>query len=174
MSNKSYFERLQDGEVLPSFREDLKVDANMKPEEKQRRLDARTDILANILAAYPTTDTKKLAEEYGLKPSYISAVARQHGIRKVNPRSTASNAVEKLDLKGHIVASYESINKAAIAEGVNYHSIERRCKGIDKTPLNGFRYRFNASTKKRRRSNRLSFLEDDPFDLSGWEENELY
>ena len=87
MSNKSYFERLQDGEVLPSFREDLKVDANMKPEEKQRRLDARTDILANILAAYPTTDTKKLAEEYGLKPSYISAVARQHGIRKVNPHS---------------------------------------------------------------------------------------
>jgi hypothetical protein len=151
MSRKGYFERLKDGEVLPAFREDLKVNASLKPEEKQRRIDARTDILATILAAYPSTPTKRLAKEFNVSVEYINAIARNHGVTKSGlfRGHTAANKVEKVDADGNIVAVYESVNKAAQAEGVQYSTIRRRVEGRDKTPLNGFTYRLSRDVAKK-------------------------
>lgn len=173
--SEDYFNRRKRGEVLPTFRKELQINDSLKPEEKQRRLDIRTDILATILAAYPTTSTKKLAEEYGLKPSTINQLAAEHGIMKGGrtPFDTTSKAVEKLDDKGNVVATYESTNKAAIAEGLNYHSLKRRLQGKDDGILNGFHWRYKGGAKKTTRKRR-SIFDDDPFDLSGWDENELY
>jgi hypothetical protein len=171
---KDYFKR-KSVNALPTFRKELQVDDSMNQEEKQRRLDIRTDMLANILAAYPTTSAKKLAEEYGLTPCAIHNLASEHGVTKAGRKShsTDGQAVEKLDDKGNVVATYESTNKAAIAEGVNYHSLQRRLQGKEGGYLNGFRWRYKGGIKKTTRK-RPSIFDDDPFDLSGWDENELY
>ena len=97
--SKTYFDRLSNGEVLPAFHDDLRVNAYMKPEEKQRRLDKRTDIMATILAAYPTTSTSKLAKEFGVSVEYIRQLAQSHGVAKIG-RSSGSkegHQVEKVD-----------------------------------------------------------------------------
>lgn len=145
--SKTYFDRLSNGEVLPAFHDDLRVNAYMKPEEKQRRLDKRTDIMATILAAYPTTSTTKLAKEFGVSVEYIRQLAQSHGVAKIG-RSSGSkegHQVEKVDAEGKVVAVYESVNKAAQAAGVPYNTIRRRVEGKNTEPLDGFFYR----TKKR-------------------------
>ena len=149
-SSKEYFKRLRSGEVLPAFRDDLRVNQYMKDEERQKRLDIRADILANILAAYPTTPTAKLAKEYGLTNEYISQLAMQHGVHKVGYKGnrTAANKVEKVDSEGKVVAVYDSANKAAKAEGVPYSSIRCRIEGRVTTPLNGFTFRIKKQFSK--------------------------
>ena len=112
---KRNYDRLNNGGYLPSFREDLKIKPGMDLKERQRRIDARTDMMATILAAYPTTSTKQLAKEY-------------------------------------------------------YHTLLRRIDtGVE---VHGFKFRFKKSIRPKRKIN--SILDDDPFDLSGWSEEELY
>ena len=147
-SSKEYFKRLRSGEVLPSFRDDLRVNQYMKDEERQKRLDIRTDILANILAAYPITPTDKLAKEYGLTKGYISQLAMQHGVHKVGSLKRTPHEVEKVDSEGKVVAVYESVNKAAKAEGVKYEPIRSRVEGRVTTPLNGYYFRTKVKTRQ--------------------------
>ena len=147
MSSNKYFERLKAGEVLPSFRKELRVNQYMKEEEKQRRLDARTDIMATILAAYPTTPTKKLAEEFGVTEAYISAIAMQNGVTKAGRRGrTCACKIEKVTSEGQVVKEYDSVNQAAKAEGVKYSSLRCRIDGRCNSPLDGFTYRLKKKS----------------------------
>lgn len=158
---KDYFDKLRDGEVLPAFRSDLRTNAYMKQEEKQRRLDVRTDILATILAAYPTTSTKQLAKEYGLKPSFVSQLAENHGVHKVGYKGhrAAKNKIEKVDSEGDVVAVYDSTSQAAKAERVPYSSIRCRIEGRVKTTLNGFTYRLKKQLLKPQSHNEVDSLD---------------
>ncbi len=161
--SKTYFDRLSNGEVLPAFRDDLRVNQYMKQEEKQRRLDARTDIMATILAAYPTTPTKKLAKEFNVSEAFICQLARQHGITKANgtrTHSTSANQVEKVDNNGKVVTVYESVNKAAKAAGVPYNAIRRRVEGKNSEPLDGFMYRMKKSPVRKRSHMDVDLLTD--------------
>jgi hypothetical protein len=172
---KSYLDRLE--ESLPRFRDDLRLDNNLSKEEYQRRIDERTDIMSKILAAYPNTNTKKLAAEYGVSVKYIEQIAVSHGVRKSRRDAGVTHAmkVEKVDGQGRVVATYDSVNKAAAAEGVNYHAIIRRANGTTAGPLNGYYWRTKAARPRKRRNSFLdTVLQDDPFDLTGWTDEELY
>lgn len=57
--------------LLPIFEDSLEINNQLPPDEKQRRIDKRTDILATILALYPFTPRKELAREFKLTVHYI-------------------------------------------------------------------------------------------------------
>jgi hypothetical protein len=162
-SSRNYFARLKKGEVLPAFHADLRIKNNEKQEERQRKLDIRTDIMATILAAYPTTPTKKLAEEFNVSEGVINAIAQQHGITKAGRRGrTCATKVEKVDSEGKVVVTYDSVNKAAQAEGVKYSSIRCRIDGRCSTPLNGFTYRLKKSLSQKPKTHYdLDLLQED-------------
>lgn len=164
-TNEEYYERLRRGEVLPTFHKELRVDDYMKPEEKQKRIDERTDILANILAAYPTTPTSQLAKEYGLSVDFIYQLATNHGVRKAgnSEQRTAPRKVEKVDSTGKVVATYRSANEACKAEGIKYSLLRRRLDGSVTSPIDGFTYRLGEQ-KPAAKAKRFDFNFDVDFD----------
>ena len=168
--SKRNLDRLNNGEILPSFHKDeLRINPNLDLKERQRRIDQRTDMMATVLAAYPTTPTKKLAKEYNVTESYIMSLASQYGITKAGRNKRETKPVVKVDASGKVVASYASTNKAAIAEGINYHSLLRSIEAGKE--INGFKFRFKKSARPKRKFN---IFDDDPFDLSGLSDEELY
>lgn len=121
--------------LLPLFRKGLEVNDQLSQEERQRRIDKRTEILATILAAYPTTPRAQLASELGLNVSYITSVVRHYGVRK-NKRVLVQKIVD-----GKRAATYPNLNAAAKAEGVRWHYLKDRIDA-DK-PVNGATFKFS-------------------------------
>ncbi len=149
---------------LPNFHKEWSV-RNVKDRKvREVLLDKRTHVLAICMAAYPTTSTKKLAEEFGINPQLIKSLARLYGIRKT-PEARAetnrdnaqghpahnSRQVEKRDLDGNVIAIYASVTMAARLNGRSKEVIRRYINGKIRRPMNGmyvFRFHKTKANKK--------------------------
>lgn len=115
--------------LLPIFEDSLEINNQLPPDEKQRRIDKRTDILATILALYPFTPRKELAREFKLTVHYIQQLANRYGLQKM-PR----HIVQKI-VGGQVQTTYPSLNAAAKAEGIKWKFLKSK---IDANkPVNG-------------------------------------
>ena len=135
----------------------------MTTEERQKLIDARTEKMASILAAFPTTPTAELAKRYNVSASYIRMLAHQHGVYK--DHDTRSKEIEKVDGNGKVVAVYSSANKCSKAERVSYNEIRRRVEGKTNKPLKGYYFRVRKKTSRRMDDFDLDFsnIEDDDY-----------
>ncbi len=73
---------------LPNFHKEWSVRYVKDRKVREVLLDKRTHVLATCMAAYPTTSTKKLAEEFGISPHIIKSLASLYGIKK-DPKARA-------------------------------------------------------------------------------------
>lgn len=146
---------------LPVFREELRINPHYDERTKEHLRDERTHILASVMALYPFTPTKDIANEFGIKASIVHALAGMYGIKKLpslrsstnkeNARNSKggwfrelSKPVEKVAKNGRVVAEYCSAHEAARQENVACFHIVSRCNGRIKCPLNGYRYRYKS------------------------------
>ena len=149
---------------LPNFHKEWSVRYVKDRKVREVLLDKRTHVLATCMAAYPTTSTKKLAEEFGISPHIIKSLASLYGIKK-DPKARAEinrdNAqghpahncrqVEKRDLDGNVIAIYASVTMAARLNGVSHEAIRRYINGKIRRPMNGmyvFRFHKTNDNKK--------------------------
>lgn len=143
---------------LPMFREEYRTSRYDDESVKQILRDKRTHILATCMAAYPTTPTNQLAEEFGINPKTINALAKMYGIKKsagtrskINSDNGKKSAgkmqhnrktVEKVARNGRVVRVFNGLMEAAKDARTSGTAIGRRCRGIILKPLNGYRYRY--------------------------------
>ena len=149
---------------LPNFHKEWSTRYVKDRKVREVLLDKRTHVLATCMAAYPTTSTKKLAEEFGISPHIIKSLASLYGIKK-DPKARAEinrdNAqghpahncrqVEKRDLDGNVIAIYASVTMAARLNGVSNEAIRRYINGKIRRPMNGmyiFRFHNKANDKR--------------------------
>lgn len=149
---------------LPNFHNEWSTRYVTDRKVREVLLDKRTHVLATCMAAYPTTSTKKLAEEFGISPQLIKSLARLYGIRKT-PEARAeinrdnaqrhpahnSKQVEKRDLDGNVIAIYASVAMAARLNGRSKEAIRRYINGKIRRPMNGmyvFRFHKTKLNKK--------------------------
>ena len=149
---------------LPNFHKEWSTRYVKDRKVREVLLDKRTHVLATCMAAYPTTSTKKLAEEFGISPQLIRSLAMLYGIKKT-PQARAEinrdNAqghpahncrqVEKRDLDGNVIAIYASVTMAARLNGVSHEAIRRYINGKIRRPMNGmyvFRFHKTNDNKK--------------------------
>ena len=149
---------------LPNFHKEWSVRYVKDRKVREVLLDKRTHVLATCMASYPTTSTKKLAEEFGISPHIIKSLASLYGIKK-DPKARAEinrdNAqghpahncrqVEKRDLDGNVIAIYASVTMAARLNGVSHEAIRRYINGKIRRPMNGmyvFRFHKTNDNKK--------------------------
>lgn len=149
---------------LPVFHKEWSTRYVKDRKVREVLLDKRTHVLATCMAAYPTTSTKKLAEEFGISPHLIRSLAMLYGIKK-DPKARAeinrdnaqghpahnSRQVEKLDLDGNVIAIYASVTMAARLNGVSHEAIRRYINGKIRRPMNGmyvFRFHRTNNNKK--------------------------
>lgn len=115
--------------LLPIFEDSLEINNQLPPEEKQRRIDKRTDILATILALYPTTPRKDLAREFKLTVHYIQQLANRYGLHKM-PRHIVQKIVD-----GQVQTTYPSLSAASKAEGIKWKYLKSKIDANE--PING-------------------------------------
>lgn len=115
--------------LLPIFEDSLEINSQLPPEEKQRRIDKRTDILATILALYPTTPRKDLAREFKLTVHYIQQLANRYGLHKM-PRHIVQKIVD-----GQVQTTYPSLSAASKAEGIKWKYLKSKIDANE--PING-------------------------------------
>lgn len=149
---------------LPNFHKEWSTRYVKDRKVREVLLDKRTHVLATCMAAYPTTSTKKLAEEFGISPHIIKSLASLYGIKK-DPKARAeinrdnaqghpahnSRQVEKQDLDGNVIAIYASVTMAARLNGVSNEAIRRYINGKIRRPMNGmyiFRFHNKANDKR--------------------------
>lgn len=109
---------------LPAFKNEWMKRGHMKGAVLQDILDARTHVLATILALYPFTPTNDIAQEFGLTPKMVSQIAAKNGVRKTAElRSTINaqngthpslnkNKVSMVDDNGEVVTEFSSLTEA--------------------------------------------------------------
>ena len=162
-----YFERLSSGEILPMFKRELRLTNNLKPEERQRRIDVRTEMLATLLAAYPTTPNEKLAKEFGISVNYVVSIAQAYGVHKSNRLCRNRHGVLKIRPEDNaIVAVYDSVSKAAEDFGTCYNTLRRRVEGFDGGMLGGFIWKYRDVKRKEEEPS----YDDEPVELLDWED----
>ena len=115
--------------LLPIFEDSLEINNQLPPEEKQRRIDKRTDILATILALYPTTPRKDLAREFKLTVHYIQQLANRFGLHKM-PRHIVQKIVDS-----QVQTTYPSLSAASKAEGIKWKYLKSKIDANE--PING-------------------------------------
>lgn len=115
--------------LLPIFDDSLEINNQLPPEEKQRRIDKRTDILATILALYPFTSRKDLARELKLSVGFIQSIAQRFGLHKM-PRHIVQKIVD-----GQVQTTYPSLSAAAKAEGLKWKYLKSKIEANE--PING-------------------------------------
>ena len=115
--------------LLPIFEDSLEINNQLPPKEKQRRIDKRTDILATILALYPTTPRKDLAREFKLTVHYIQQLANRYGLHKM-PRHIVQKIVD-----GQVQTTYPSLSAASKAEGIKWKYLKSKIDANE--PING-------------------------------------
>lgn len=152
---------------LPTFRREWRINSHDDDSVKEVLRDKRTHVLATCMAAYPTTPSKQLAEEFGIDRQLIDQLAKMYGITKSketrseinrqnamkckNPFGGRSNygankrEVEKVTKRGKVVATYESIKAAAAANKTAVSNIGKRCRGVIHSPLKGYNYRYKKN-----------------------------
>lgn len=136
--------------------------------------DEHIDILATLLCLYPYTPTADLELEFGIPQNKIRFVAdvlgaikskearqeavdylqRQH--RELIQRrggdqgnNAQSKKVEKVARNGRLVATYDSINEAAEANGCDHHTISSRCSGKTTSyTKDGYKYRYKKQEER--------------------------
>lgn len=163
-----YFERLSSGEILPMFKRELRLTNNLKPEERQRRIDVRTEMLATLLAAYPTTPNDKLAKEFGISVNYVISIAQAYGVHKSNRLNRNRHGVLKIrPVDNAVVAVYDSVSKAAEDFGTCYNTLRRRVEGFDGGMLGGFIWKYRDDAKK---NDEEPSYDDEPVELLDWED----
>ena len=151
---------------LPNFHKEWSIRYVKDRKVREVLLDKRTHVLATCMAAYPTTSTKKLAEEFGISPHIIKSLASLYGIKKT-PQARAetnrdnaqghpahnSRQVEKLDLNGNVIAIYASVTMAARLNGVSNEAIRRYINGKIRRPMQGlYIFRFHKTTNGNKES----------------------
>ena len=144
---------------LPNFHKEWSTRYEKDRKVREVLLDKRTHVLATCMAAYPTTSTKKLAEEFGISPHIIKSLASLYGIKK-SPKARAeinrdnaqghpahnSRQVEKRDLDGNVIAIYASVTMAARLNGVSNEAIRRYINGKIRRPMQGlYVFRFHET-----------------------------
>ena len=144
------------GMPLPMFKKKWSLHGVKDRKKRKELIEKRTHLLATILAAFPTSSTKKLAKQLGVSPDIIRELAKMFGLKKTegylseayrNNDNAPRREVQKVSPEGKVMKEYKKIKDAAADNGSTYYIIKDRCmKG---TLLNGFYYRF----KKKRRKN---------------------
>lgn len=152
---------------LPNFHKEWSTRYVKDRKVREVLLDKRTHVLATCMAAYPTTSTKKLAEEFGISPHIIKSLASLYGIKK-DPKARAeinrdnaqghpahnSRQVEKQDLDGNVIAIYASVTMAARLNGVSHEAIRRYINGKIRRPMQGlYVFRFHKTNDNKKNIN---------------------
>ena len=144
------------GMPLPMFKREWSLHGIKDRKKRKELIEKRMHLLATILAAFPTSSTKKLAKQLGVSPDIIRELAKMFGLKKTegylseayrNNDNAPRREVQKVSPDGKVVKEYRKIKDAAADNGGSYHIIKDRC--LKGTMFNGYYYRF----KKKRRKN---------------------
>ena len=144
------------GLPLPMFKREWSLHGVKDRKKRKEFIEKRTHLMATILAAFPTTSTKKLAKELGISADIIRELAKMFGLRKAdNYRSEAyknnDNAprheILKISPDGKVVKEYRSMKDAAADNKCDPITIKTKC--INGALFNGYYYRFKKHEKNK-------------------------
>ena len=144
------------GLPLPMFKREWSLHGVKDRKKRKEFIEKRMHLLATILAAFPTSSTKKLAKQLGISADIIRELAKMFGLRKAegylseayrNNDNAPRREVQKVSPEGKVVKEYRSMKDAAADNKCDLKTIKTKC--INGALFNGFYYRF----KKKRRKN---------------------
>lgn len=97
--------------------------------QQQQIIDSRTDRIAQMLALYPTTNTRRLAKMFGMSYEHTVKIAREAGVKKVERRGGHNRQrIEFVNLDGYVVKIFNSISELAAYLGFKEWSVQYRLK----------------------------------------------